>query len=155
MPPQRADHQTLYRDSDGDSHAIDAMQLRDSSMLSDDGSVEVDVGAVPVDRTSIEIWENDRSLDQDARRNSDTEKSSDGEFSDDSVRMYLRDIGRVTLLTAGEEATLARAIELAFWLERVEKDIRGENTGEDEPVLRDVPADVLATEVLHRMGAGA
>ena len=35
---------------------------------------------------------------------------------DDSVRMYLRDIGKVALVTAEEEVVLAKAIELGEWM---------------------------------------
>ena len=38
--------------------------------------------------------------------------SADGLGMDDSVRMYLREVGRVALLTAEEEVVLAKAIEL-------------------------------------------
>ncbi len=139
------------------------MRHSDSSVLTEDGDISGDIGAIPVDRTSIEIWENDRSLDQAEVRNTAAEKASGGELGDDSVRMYLRDIGRVTLLTAGEEATLARAIELAFWLERIEQDVRGGSTSDEERVvpgstadpLAYVPADALAAEVLRRLGASA
>jgi RNA polymerase primary sigma factor len=42
------------------------------------------------------------------------------EISDDSARMYLQEIGRVTLLKADEERTLSSKIEQGRYLERIE-----------------------------------
>ena len=45
------------------------------------------------------------------------------EIIDDPVRMYLREIGRVTLLTAKDERRLARAMESGGYIEKLEKEL--------------------------------
>ncbi|MCH7608197.1 MAG: RNA polymerase sigma factor RpoD [Chloroflexi bacterium] len=56
-------------------------------------------------------------------------KDLDGsELIDDPVRMYLREIGRVTLLTAADERRLAQALGSGKHVEKLEKDIT-EETG--------------------------
>ena len=45
------------------------------------------------------------------------------EMMDDPVRMYLREIGRVSLLTATDERRLARSIESRKYIERLEKEL--------------------------------
>ena len=56
-------------------------------------------------------------------------KDIDGtELIDDPVRMYLREIGRVTLLTAADERRLAQALGSGKHVEKLEKDIQ-EETG--------------------------
>ncbi|MDO8751774.1 MAG: RNA polymerase sigma factor RpoD [Dehalococcoidia bacterium] len=45
------------------------------------------------------------------------------EIIDDPVRMYLREIGRVTLLTAKDERRLARAFESGLYVEKLEKEL--------------------------------
>ena len=56
-------------------------------------------------------------------------KDIDGtELIDDPVRMYLREIGRVTLLTAADERRLAQALGSGKHVEKLEKDI-AEETG--------------------------
>ena len=48
------------------------------------------------------------------------------EAADDPVRMYLHEIGRVALLTAQEEKTLARSKEEKDYIERVEEELTGD-----------------------------
>ena len=58
----------------------------------------------------------------------------DVETADDPVRLYMREIGRVELLTAAEERTLAAEIELASHLEELELELAqelGDDCGED------------------------
>ena len=43
------------------------------------------------------------------------------EIADDPVRMYLHEIGRVSLLTAQQEKTLARSKEEKDYIERIEE----------------------------------
>ena len=47
----------------------------------------------------------------------------DAETADDPVKLYMREIGRVELLTAVEERTLASEIELASHLEELEREL--------------------------------
>ena len=60
----------------------------------------------------------------------------DAETAEDPVRLYMREIGRVALLTAAEERALAAEIELASHLEELERELvqglgddRGDDTG--------------------------
>ena len=50
-----------------------------------------------------------------------------GDMIDDPVRMYLREIGRVSLLNAKEERWLARAMESGGLIERLEKSLAAED----------------------------
>src|SRR3990172_7091133 len=50
--------------------------------------------------------------------------SGDGEFLDDTVKMYLREIGRHGLLTAQEEIRLAQRMEEGACLAKTESDLR-------------------------------
>ena len=52
-----------------------------------------------------------------------TEEIFDAELTYDPVRMYLREIGRVTLLTAAMERELARQMECWKYVERLEREM--------------------------------
>ena len=57
----------------------------------------------------------------------------DAETADDPVRLYMREIGRVELLTAAEERDLAAEIELASHLEELERELaQGLGDGADD-----------------------
>ena len=57
------------------------------------------------------------------KRVREEEELLDAELTYDPVRMYLREIGRVTLLTAPIERELARRMEGGRYIERLERDI--------------------------------
>ncbi len=69
----------------------------------------------------------------------------EAEITDDPVRMYLREIGRVHLLTARDERTLARSIELQRRLEAVEKALKDRNEGQ-LPTAAEIVSE-LATQL--------
>ena len=60
---------------------------------------------------------------------------------DDPVRMYLREIGKVPLLTADDEKRLARAMEERLHVEQICEDYREEMSG--EPDVGDVLVALL------------
>ena len=60
---------------------------------------------------------------------------------DDPVRMYLREIGKVSLLTADDEKRLSRAIEEWLHIEQILEDYREENG--DDPTWGEVFVELL------------
>ena len=59
--------------------------------------------------------------------------STKDEIIDDPVRMYLREIGKVTLLKAADERNLAEKIEAASFLIKIEKEISNESSLAPKP----------------------
>ncbi len=72
--------------------------------------------------TELEVWEAAR--EEGPEINPAAAVSDDG-VTDDNVRMYLREIGDVQLLSKADEAMLSQRVESANWLERIEWGIRG------------------------------
>src|SRR5581483_3780145 len=70
----------------------------------------------------VDLWDGGREEPE----THEVEADYDRDYADDSVRMYLREIGRTSLLTAEDERRLARRIEESRFLADVEKQVRGE-----------------------------
>ena len=92
------------------------------------GDLNTEVEAAP--ESEVEQWgvEKPETSEEEAEPEppAEVEPELDGaEMIDDPVRMYLREIGRVTLLTAKDERVLARKIEGGKYLQKVERDLTG------------------------------
>jgi RNA polymerase primary sigma factor len=75
----------------------------------------------------VDLWDSSR----DEPETHEVEADYDRDYADDSVRMYLREIGRTSLLTADDERRLARRIEESRFLGDVEKQVRGDRCDAD------------------------
>ena len=102
----------------------------------------------PIDRTdqpdwptSEAQWREAAALEEEAQR----ELEEDTESMDDPVRMYLREIGRVSLLNAKDEKTLARKAEGSKELGQLEIDLSGDG--------RPVSSETLIRTLLQRLSA--
>ncbi len=111
--------------------------------------------AVVMTRTTgsseFERWDGPSSLfERDAPNNQQADES---ELTDDPVRMYLREIGRVSLLTAADERTLARAMELQRRLNSIETEFATEHGR--QPTSADISLVVLGEIAPHHETASA
>ena len=79
----------------------------------------------PTSASELENWAPSNPATTDERRAATvlTPAVEDAEITDDPVRMYLREIGRVSLLTARDERVLARAIELYRRQEAIQNEL--------------------------------
>lgn len=85
----------------------------------------------------LEQWDGPSALFE--RSTSVGQQPEDSELTDDPVRMYLREIGRVSLLTAEDERVLARAMELQRRLAKIEASLA------TEPARPPSSADICMT----------
>ena len=77
----------------------------------------------------------EESSDEDGEDQPANAQFDDGEMLDDPVRMYLREIGRVSLLTAQDERVLARKMEAGRHIKRMEAAF--EEQEESKPAAHD------------------
>ena len=90
-----------------------------SSDDADDGSPSMKAAT---GSTELEVWEAAR---EEGPEINPAAAASDDSATDDNVRMYLREIGDVQLLSKADEGMLSQRVESANWLERIEWTIRG------------------------------
>ena len=113
----------------------------------DEANQITESGATAVTRSELDMWEAARASDSSTSiTNALQQEVQESELTEDTVRMYLREIGRVALLTAADEVVLARAVELAQRLEVIEKEIQGDiEFGTPDPFT-------IITEILSKLG---
>ena len=113
----------------------------------DEANQITESGANAVTRSELDMWEAARASDSATSiTNALAQEVQESELTEDTVRMYLREIGRVALLTAADEVVLARAVELAQRLEAIEKEIQGDiEVGTPDPFT-------IITDVLTKLG---
>jgi RNA polymerase primary sigma factor len=87
--------------------------------VSDDDPADVSPRVAARAATDIEEWVEDPAKDE---VEPDVVELDLEEGIDDPVRMYLREIGKVSLLTADDEKRLARAMEEGIYLQRLEEE---------------------------------
>ena len=93
----------------------------------DEANAATENSATAVTRSELDMWEATSASDSGSTLNNLAVKQvRESELTEDTVRMYLREIGRVSLLTAADEVVLARAVELAKRLEALEKEAQTE-----------------------------
>ena len=71
----------------------------------------------------LERREHDNPLEDTGDQHVARQDAQSIELTDDSVHMYLQEVGRVDLLSAGEEVVLARMIELANRLSEIKESL--------------------------------
>jgi len=81
-----------------------------------------ELGILTEEPTEADIWEEEPEIEELEEAGLELE-----EMIDDPVRMYLREMGRVSLLSAREEKLLARKMEEGKYVRRVEEDWLNKN----------------------------
>jgi RNA polymerase primary sigma factor len=99
-----------------------SINLHSNAILAaDSASDEAEVEVVsPIGEEVEDKEEGDELLADETGESKPLATTGDYEVIDDSIRMYLQELGRVPLLTAQEEKVLSRKIELGRYVERLE-----------------------------------
>jgi RNA polymerase primary sigma factor len=101
----------------GRSINADSYEILAEGLLSDEAEGE-DVS--PIVQEVEEKEEGEESPAEETEESKPPAAPGEYEVIDDSIRMYLQEVGRVALLTAHEEKVLCRKIELGRYVERIE-----------------------------------
>jgi RNA polymerase primary sigma factor len=142
------DDAIVVEDPAGDTEVVQFARLP-SEGFDDEDDDEVAGELAPattmLSASGLDQWEAGRAAQNEANRAEEWgDQQPEPELTDDPVRMYLREIGRVDLLTAEDERVLSRAIELEKHLIKIEDEINGDDG-------RRPPASVTIREILKRL----
>ena len=90
-----------------------------------------------------------RDIEREERDWADVDTSDSADALDDPVRMYLREIGRVDLLTSADERRLARELEGLNHLLKLEEELAASAraAAEESPVDFGIPVDPVTLDV--------
>ena len=93
----------------------------------DSGDTVCEVSPDPLDHSAADPWDHDAEEPDEAESEAPVVRTvrSEPDTTEDSVRMYLKEIGRVTLLNAEGERELARRIEEGKMLDTIESSLLG------------------------------
>jgi RNA polymerase primary sigma factor len=101
----------------GRSISVDSYEILTEGLLSDEAEGE-DISAIAQEVEERE--EGEGLLAEESEESRPPAAPVDYEIIDDSIRMYLQEVGRVALLTSHEEKVLCREMELGRYVERIE-----------------------------------
>jgi|YelNatPaOPRAMG01_1025707.scaffolds.fasta_scaffold70907_1 RNA polymerase primary sigma factor len=99
---------------------LNGNEILSEDLLSDEAEEVVDAGDVVPVKEGEETEEVGELCAEEAEETKIAAALEEHEITDDSARMYLQEIGRVSLLTAQEEKALSKKIELGRYLQRFE-----------------------------------
>jgi RNA polymerase primary sigma factor len=135
-------------DDDDSSQASLSVRLAQLSTLVSDrtstGDIEIEI---PDELEFDEVEDNDPANDSSITTAAIAESDLSGISLDDPVRMYLREIGRVQLLTGAREVELSKAMERGEYLNQIIEQLSG--GGGTEPTATEV-----GMAVYHAFRAG-
>ena len=126
-----------------------AAGLYEGLAADDDGNGFEGIGPGPVHRSPAEAWDDGALAKPAETPDYGTDDDRDLELAEDTVRIYFREISRTPLLKAREEVDLSRSIELACWLDVIQREI-SEDDGDPAPT-----AVATTSELLARIGAAS
>lgn len=124
-PANSQDQDTVIEDLADDAQLLRlGFQAGDRVEDDDDpeggGTTVLVSAATSSNSADLEQWDGPAALFERGTRAG--QQPEDSELTDDPVRMYLREIGRVSLLTAQDERILARSMEIQRRLKLIEAD---------------------------------
>ena len=130
-----APEESLWKPFDRTGNASDSLER----MVMSNGQQEVMSNGIAVSES--DVTQSQTGLD------AEWEKDMETVEIDDPIRMYLREIGRVSLLKKSDERTLARRIEACKYIQGVEKDLA-------EADVEPARAWVVIVNLVQRLGDG-